>query len=228
METQKMGNVLKSNLPPLEKDGSLVPWDDDPTFKHYMNGIGYPQHTILEPVRCFMLYQLALRAMRCTGVAAEVGVYLGGTSLMLGRIFHPLKFYAFDTFKGIPPGDPDKDYIMYGFGDANDTSFDREAILSFITQSGNVEPREGFFPDTARGLEDKEFCFVHVDADIYPSIKACCEFFYPRMSRGGIMVFDDYGFNVTPGAKIAVDEFFANKPEMGFYLQGGQKFFIKM
>jgi O-methyltransferase len=41
------------------------------------------------------------------------------------------------------------------------------------------------------------------------------------------MLFDDYGFYTCPGAKMAVDEFFADKSEMPIYLLGGQCFVIK-
>ncbi len=36
------------------------------------------------------------------------------------------------------------------------------------------------------------------------------------------MVFDDYGFESCPGAKQAVDEFFADKNERPWYLPTGQ------
>jgi len=68
---------------------------------------------------------------------------------------------------------------------------------------------------------------VHIDVDIYQSVKDCCEFFYPRLHAGGVMLFDDYGKWTCPGAKLAVDEFFATKPEKRFYFPSGQCFVIK-
>jgi O-methyltransferase len=40
------------------------------------------------------------------------------------------------------------------------------------------------------------------------------------------MLFDDYGFDSCPGARKAVDEFFANKPEKPFYLPSEQRFVV--
>jgi O-methyltransferase len=84
-----------------------------------------------------------------------------------------------------------------------------------------------FFPDTAGPVRANVFSLVHCDADIYQSVKASCEFFYPRLVGGGAMVFDDYGFNTCPGAKQAVDEFFAGLPEQPVYLPTGQAFVVK-
>ena len=52
-------------------------------------------------------------------------------------------------------------------------------------------------------------------------------FFYPRLSPGGILVCDDYGFTTCPGATRAIDEFFAGKPEKMLALGGGGGFVVK-
>jgi O-methyltransferase len=92
---------------------------------------------------------------------------------------------------------------------------------------GFIEYREGFIPDTFAGLEDELFAFVHVDLDIYRSITDCCAFVYPRMTAGAVMVFDDYGFPGCPGARAAVDKFFADKPEHPLVLPTGQAVVIR-
>jgi O-methyltransferase len=66
-----------------------------------------------------------------------------------------------------------------------------------------------------------------VDVDIYRSVLDCCRFFYPRLVTGGAIVFDDYGRNSCPGAKAAVDEFFADTPEQPVYVATGQAFVVK-
>jgi hypothetical protein len=47
------------------------------------------------------------------------------------------------------------------------------------------------------------------------------------MVKDGIMIFDDYGFDTCHGARQAVDEFFADKPEHAFYLPSGQCFVVR-
>ena len=57
--------------------------------------------------------------------------------------------------------------------------------------------------------------------------KAICEFFYPRLSPGGIIVFDDYGYKKATGCKKAVDDFFADKPDKPTLIGTGQAILIK-
>ena len=46
--------------------------------------------------------------------------------------------------------------------------------------------------------------------------------------RVGFLVFDDYGFPSCAGARRAVDEFFANKPEVPLCLPTGQCLVVKL
>jgi hypothetical protein len=55
--------------------------------------------------------------------------------------------------------------------------------------------------------------FVHLDCDIYESYKTCMDYFYPLLSRGGIILFDEYDDPTWPGYNQATDEFLEDKPE---------------
>ena len=126
--------------------------------------------------------------------------------------------YLFDTFSGMPAVDPHKDIFQEGaFGDTS-----LEKVKAYLSDCKNVNLYQGLFPDTATSIKDKTFCFVRVDVDIYQSVMDCCNFFYGRMTRGGIIIFDDYGYLKCPGAKMAVDEFFADKSESPCYISTGQ------
>jgi O-methyltransferase len=80
----------------------------------------------------------------------------------------------------------------------------------------------GLVPDSLEVIKDRTFSFVHIDLDIYSAIKSACEFFYPRMQPGGVLLFDDYGYPSCPGARAAVDEFFAGKSEVPVAIATGQ------
>lgn len=193
-------------------------WNEDGEFKRIFGKIDY---TLVDHARCYVLHRFAKQASVLPGDLAEVGVYKGGTAklLALTTALHAKKtVHLFDTFAGMPPADGAVD--CHHQGDLGDTSL--EAVRRHLRDCNNVRFYEGFFPDTAGAVENLRFCLVHVDADIYNSVKDSCAFFYPRLEKGGIMVFDDYGFPSCPGARKAVDEFFADKPECPVYLPSGQ------
>ncbi|MFN4284035.1 MAG: TylF/MycF/NovP-related O-methyltransferase [Alphaproteobacteria bacterium] len=58
------------------------------------------------------------------------------------------------------------------------------------------------------------FSLVHFDCDLYAPTKAALEAFWPRLSRGGIFIFDEYSIPDWPGETQAVDEFLADKPAL--------------
>lgn len=206
------------------KDTPVSLWDKDAVFNGIFREIS--GRTIVDKIRCYMIYQYARQAAALPGEVAEVGVYKGGTAKLLARVFKGARktVHLFDTFAGMPLSDSARD--TYKEGDFGDTSFD--SVKTFLTDCDNIRIYKGVFPLEPNPVRDKTFCMVHVDADIYRSVKDCCEFFYPRLEKGGVMLFDDYGFPLCPGAKAAVDEFFADKPEKPIYLPTGQCALIRI
>ena len=63
---------------------------------------------------------------------------------------------------------------------------------------------------------------------IYSSYKECLEFFYPRLSDGGLLLLDEYNDPPWPGCNKAVDQFLAEKPEKleAIVLDNYQKFYF--
>lgn len=61
-------------------------------------------------------------------------------------------------------------------GEYSDTSID--IVMSDMKYPEQVIIHQGFFLDTARGLNEK-FCFVRIDLDLYAPTKAALEIFEP-------------------------------------------------
>lgn len=150
------------------------------------------------------------------GSIAECGVYRGGTAKLLIEVFPDRELLLFDTFAGMPETDASKD--LHRAGDFSDTSI--ESVRAYIGDRPTLVP--GMIPQTLESFADRKFAFVHIDLDIYSAILPACEFFYPRMSKGGIMLFDDYGFASCPGARAAVDEFLSTRDADILCLTTGQ------
>lgn len=200
-------------------------WKEDADFWRLRQEV--QPRTALNPAKLFALYQFTRNAAALEGEVAELGVYKGGSARLLARIFAgrcPQKqILLFDTFAGLPAADRARD--IYREGELADTSL--EEVRAYLRDCPNVRFYKGLFADTLPAVRDHRFCLVHVDVDLYASVRECCAFFYPRMVSGGIMVFDDYGFLSCPGARQAVDDFFAEKREAPVYLFTGQCILIK-
>jgi len=142
------------------------------------------------------------------GATAELGVYKGETAKIIHHMLPERKFYLFDSFSGLPKQVIRED--CDGTVRAQTISFDQtsaeKALAHVHGNSSQLVVREGVFPETAVGLEDEVFAFVHIDADLYQSTLDALEFFYPRLSPQGIIVIHDYNHN-WPGVTKAVDEF---------------------
>ena len=91
-----------------------------------------------------------------------------------------------------------------------------------------VQIHAGLIPATFTGLDLNQVCWAHVDVDIYQSVHDCIEFISPKLTPGGFMLFDDYGFPSCPGARRAVDEAFASRPEVPICLPTGQCLIVKL
>jgi O-methyltransferase len=176
----------------------------------------------------WVIYQMALQSTRVTGNFLEAGVYKGGTARFLKMLLdenprEDRSLLLFDTFAGMPDVDPSQD--IHKKGDFDDTSL--AAVTEWVGQD-HVRYYPGFMPQTFAGLEDEVFAFAHIDVDLKSSVEACCAFVYPRMSPGGVIVFDDYGHRTCPGARVAVDEFFRDRPENPLALPHGQAIVFKL
>ena len=177
--------------------------------------------------RCWTLYQLIRQSLNVPGEVLEAGVYRGGTAKLL-KCALPMggerKLMLFDSFAGMKTVSDDLD--RHREGDFADTSL--ESVSDFVGHESFVEYFKGWIPETFSGLEERRFCFAHIDLDLYGSILDCLAFVYPRLSPGGTIVFDDYGFASCPGARRAVETFFAHKPEHPLALMTGQAIVFKL
>ena len=184
--------------------------------------------TVVSLRRRWMLYQFSKYACNLLGDAAEVGVWRGGTAKIIAGVMaqKDKTTYLFDTFTGLPEPTVGKDNF-HKSGTFSDTS--PEVVMQCLGElpKNKIVIKKGLFPETAKGLEENRFCFAHIDVDLYKPALEACEFFYPRMTPGGIMIFDDYGFTLCEGVRHAVDEYASSMSIPIIYSATGQAFIIK-
>lgn len=174
--------------------------------------------TIVGRERCRMLYRLAWYASALAGEAAEVGVYRGGTSLLIRSAFPRARaVHAFDTFAGIVNADESRDGHHNGdFADLN-----ADETINRLTAAG-LTVHKGLFPATAEDIAAHAFCFAHFDGDTHASCRDFLSFFWPRMTPGGILVFDDWRWHQCKGVERAVMEHHARTGAWPFHSADGQ------
>ena len=76
-----------------------------------------------------------------------------------------------------------------------------ETVQTNLKQFGFIRYYKGWIPDRLDEVKERTFSFVHIDVDLYQPTFDSFKFFYPRLLKNGIMVFDDYGCMRFPGAK---------------------------
>ena len=161
-----------------------------------------------------------------SGNIAEVGVYKGGSAEIIAKSKNKnKKLFIFDTFEGMPNVNEKDNH--HKKSDFKDTSF--EKVKQALSSYENVFVYKGIFPEkNSEIILNEKFSLVHLDVDIYESYKNCLEFFYPRLISGGLLILDDYNAPSCLGAKLAVDEFFNQKPEKPIWNTLSQAVIVKI
>jgi tetratricopeptide (TPR) repeat protein len=157
------------------------------------------------------------------GAFVECGCYAGGMSLLAALTFlqrgdTSRHLYLFDTFEGMPPPSAeDGEAVVHSYNrntvDGQTWSkIDIERVRAVMASSGypldKIHLFKGLIEDSIPKFAPETVAILRLDTDFYGSTKHELTHLYPRLSLGGIAIFDDYGY--LPGAKRAVDEYFAS------------------
>lgn len=206
-----------------------------PGFDALAHQVIEQKRTLLYYDRLYTIYQALFRRKGALGDTstnmAEVGVYKGGGSYFIASVLQALKWesavhHCFDTFEGHASRDVREQDPHQRVASFSDTSF--ESVSEYLSKFANVQIYKGRIQETSPQVENKTFCFVHLDMDLYEPTVFALQFFEQRLLPGGIIVVDDYGFLTCPGVKQAVDEFMeGNTHYFGLHLLTGQYILAK-
>ncbi|SLN25442.1 TylF/MycF/NovP-related O-methyltransferase [Oceanibacterium hippocampi] len=184
--------------------------------------------------RCFTLFSAAetLRHEGIKGDSIECGVRYGrGSHFILSGFAEPSRpHHLVDSFAGLSTPQPVDQVRQTGLANdwrAGDLAVTRAEVEHLLAGFGNCVYHPGWIPDSLAELTDTRFALAHIDVDLYEPTLASFRFLYDRMTPGGMMICDDYGLVSCPGARRAIDDFFADKPEKPLFLPTGQSLVIK-
>ncbi len=169
------------------------------------------EKSFIDKVRFYSIWlQLEhIKRNKIDGYFAELGVYKGETAKLIHLLCPDRKFVLMDTFSGFDKFDLDKEPSLNGgkYATNNFSDTNVEEVRKYLGESKNLICIQGLFPRSIRDFDaDITYAFVHIDADLYQPTKEALEYFYPKLSSGGVIIIHDYNHN-WDGVRIAVDEF---------------------
>tara|TARA_R110001632_G_C11226938_1_gene406149 strand:+ start:50 stop:808 length:759 start_codon:yes stop_codon:yes gene_type:complete len=154
------------------------------------------------------------------GDIVELGCNVGTTSLFIKRCLEKHKsnknFHVYDSWEGLPEKlDSDFSLIEGKNFNKGDCKIPREIFVQTFQRSNLSLPEihSGWFKEIDDSEYPDKICFAFLDGDFYSSIIDSLEKIYHKMTKGGIIIIDDCGWNALPGCKKAVEDFLKDKPE---------------
>ena len=169
-------------------------------------------------------YELYKMIIEVPGAIVECGVEKGA-SFVRFAIFREIfgnpfskKIIGFDTFDTFPDTkfELDKDGRERQINAAGINSISVEQLYQVLKNKGidkQVELIEGDItqtvPDYLKTHPELKISLLNLDTDIYEPAVTILEELYPRITKGGILILDDY--ETFPGEAKAVDDYFHDK-----------------
>ena len=180
--------------------------------------------TMTSPSRIVAVCSAAryVEANTIPGAFVECGVWKGGSSMAAALTFKtPRPLYLFDTFEGMPDAGAHDRHAASGQlasemlrNAGNDATIRCYSPLDEVKRNmestgyptADIRYIRGKVEDTLPDAAPEQIAVLRLDTDWYESTRHELEHLYPRLSPGGVLIIDDYGY--WSGARKAVDEYF--------------------
>jgi hypothetical protein len=183
--------------------------------------LGYSPEDFYEHFACFAgartisrylsFYQCYQMTLGIAGHMAEVGVFRGGISLFLAKLALLYEPTALTQVHGFDWFNQDQGEQIQACGHPYDEPYER--IRDLVDVQGlqrhvllhpmDVRTELAPFFEQHSHLQ---FKLVFLDAGSYDVVAVSIREFWPRLTPGGVMIFDQYNYEVAPGETRAVKE----------------------
>lgn len=166
-------------------------------------------------------YELFKMSSKIPGCIIECGVFKGASLIRFATFLKLLKsnkkIIAFDTFGKHTTTKISSDHkrrkILLSHGKE---AISEKQLMDVLKRKGlekNIQLIKGDITETVPNflkLNPKlKISLLNLDVDFYEPSMSILENFYPKLSKGGVLMLDDYG--VWDGETMAVDEYFVGK-----------------
>jgi hypothetical protein len=194
---------------------------EDPLFCHAM--APYLNDHVLR-ARIWRVYTLCWAAKSCLalpGDFVDVGCYDGKTIDVIRRF--------------CDYGKVEKDYVLYDLFDYHPTEQSKVnhgpelygKVREMFADMPRLKAIKGFLPDTMNGTLPEKIAFAQIDLNSAAVELDCLRLILDRMTSGGIIIFDDYGFKRYHDSHVSQTAYAASQGQMIFESPTGQGILIK-
>jgi O-methyltransferase len=218
--------------PAAKPKHNALPADFDDEAKEIIRAVR--PWTMTGPDKIYALIQTVryVARHRIPGDVVECGVWRGGSMQAVARTLLAAgdtsrHLHLFDTYEGMPPPtgrdvrrsdersadellaiEPREESKVWAVATLEDV---QDGFSQVPYPSERVHFVKGKVEDTIPAHAPEQISILRLDTDWYESTKHELEHLYRRLSPGGVLLLDDYGY--WEGAREAVDEFLEQSGE---------------
>ena len=190
-------------------------------FNHLANQLIEERYSMVEKPLFSSIYYEKNKIDILEGDIVECGVYKGGMSLFLTKLFPSKKVWLVDSFE---LGFQDLNEALYQTDKIDDphkkgypirdgqTGIPLEQVKEFFNEFGEgSNPNVNYLKGYVKDILKPEVCpidkisLLRIDVDAYSATREVLEFLYPKVVSGGLIIFDD---GDIASARIAIEEFY--------------------
>jgi O-methyltransferase len=159
------------------------------------------------------------------GDLVECGVWRGGSAFLMAEVLErrgeDRTVWLFDSFEGLPPPQEVDGAAAVAYSENRDDPMyldncraeveEVRATAQRLGLEARIEIVQGWFEETLPTSRDQigAIALLRLDCDWHESVTTCLETLYDQVSRGGVVIVDDY--YVWDGCAIAVHEFLGRR-----------------
>lgn len=214
--------MRKCILNTIYEDRPMDTWHvgNDYSVKNRDQGLDWPSlaHSMIGNRRLLNIQKLGKIVIeeKIEGDFIETGVWRGGACIFMRAILKAYddktrKVWVVDSFEGLPapnvkkyPGD-----LGSTFHTVPELAVSLKQVQANFAKYGLLDPQvkflKGWFKDTLPTAPIAKLALLRLDGDMYESTMDSLTHLYPKLSKGGFIIIDDYG--VLPICKKAVTDY---------------------
>lgn len=154
------------------------------------------------------------------GDLIETGVWRGGATIFMRAVLKAYcvtdrKVWLADSFEGLPK--PNPQLYPADEGDRHHTmtqlAVSLDEVKNNFAKYGLLDDQvcflKGWFRETLPNAPIRKLAVMRLDGDMYESTMDALKYLYPKLSQGGYVIIDDYGY--IESCRQAVEDFRRSK-----------------